>query len=99
VATWGPIPDLSSWIRHRDGAVTFVLALVDHEGGNVAVYDSQVPEAEQEESVGGEEQFVHKVPVGGWSALRYQHTTENVAVTPSAMLGGVPVAALLRWDQ
>jgi hypothetical protein len=78
VATWGPLPDLSSWISHRDGAVTFVLALVDHEGGNVAVYDSQVPEAEQEESVGGEEQFVHKVPVGGWSALRYQHTTENV---------------------
>jgi hypothetical protein len=78
VATWGPLPDLSSWISHRDGAVTFVLALVDHQGGNVAVYDSQVPEAEQEESVGGEEQFVHKVPVGGWSALRYQHTTENV---------------------
>jgi hypothetical protein len=78
VATWGALPDLTSWISHRDRTTTFVLALVDHEGGDVAVYDSDVPEAEEVESVGGEEQFVHKVPVGGWSALRYQHTTENV---------------------
>jgi hypothetical protein len=78
IATWGPLPDLTSWISHRDRAVTFVLALVDHEGGDVAVYDSDVPDAAEEESVGGEERFVHKVPVGGWSALRYQHTTENV---------------------
>ncbi len=78
VANWGPLPDLTSWIRHRDSALTFVLALVDHEGGSVALHDSDVPEAEQEESVGGEEIFVHKVPVGGWSALRYQNTTENV---------------------
>jgi hypothetical protein len=58
--------------------VTFVLAVVDHEGGDVAVYRSDVPQAEEEASVGGEERFVHKVPVGGWSALRYQHNTDNV---------------------
>ena len=29
-------------------------------------------------SAGGETHHVHKVPVGGWSALRYQHETENV---------------------
>jgi hypothetical protein len=78
VTTWGPLPDLTSWISHRDMAVAFVLALVEHEGGTVAVHDSQVPDAREEESVGGEDRFVHKVPVGGWSALRYQHTTENV---------------------
>jgi Bacterial archaeo-eukaryotic release factor family 2 len=77
-ATWAPLPDLTRWIEHRDSAVTFVLALVDHEGGDVALYSSDVPEAEEEASVGGEERFVHKVPVGGWSALRYQHNTENV---------------------
>jgi hypothetical protein len=78
VATWGPLPDLAAWIEHRDSAVTFVLAVVDHQGGDVAVFDSDVPEPEQQESVGGESDFVHRVPVGGWSALRYQHTTENV---------------------
>jgi hypothetical protein len=78
VATWAPLPDLVQWISHRDAAVTFVLALVDHEGGDVALYDSDVPEPEEEAFVGGEERFVHKVPAGGWSALAYQHNTENV---------------------
>jgi hypothetical protein len=78
VATWGPLPDLSSWIEHKDSMTTFVLAVVDHEGGDVAVYDSDVPEPEDEASVGGETLHAHKVPVGGWSALRYQHVTENV---------------------
>jgi ABC-type amino acid transport substrate-binding protein len=77
-ATWAPFPDLVPWIEHRDSAVTFVLAVVDHEGGDVAVYDSDVPDPQEETSVQGETQFVHKVPVGGWSALRYQHVTENV---------------------
>lgn len=78
VATWAPLPDLARWIEHRDSAVTFVLALVDHEGGDVTLYDSDVPEAEEQATAGGEERFVHKVPVGGWSALRYQKNTENV---------------------
>jgi release factor family 2 len=78
-ATYDLLPDLAPWVAHRDSAVTFVLAIVDHEGGDVALYDSDVPEPEDQDSVGGvEEEHVHKVPVGGWSALRYQHTTENV---------------------
>jgi hypothetical protein len=78
VSSWGPLPDLAPWIECRDSALTFVLALVDHEGGDVALYDSEIPEAQEEATVGGETRFVHKVPVGGWSALRYQHNTENV---------------------
>jgi hypothetical protein len=78
LAHWGPLPDLGPWLQHKDAALTFVLAVVDHEGGDVAVYDSDVPEAEEESTAGGETHHVHKVPVGGWSALRYQHVTENV---------------------
>ena len=79
VATYDLLPDLAPWVAHRDSAVTFVLALVDHEGGDVALYDSDVPEPAEEATVGGNDlEFVHKVPVGGWSALRYQHTTDNV---------------------
>lgn len=77
-ATWGPLPDLGPWIEHQDGTTRFVLALVDHEGGDVAVYTSDVPEPDEEVEAGGETQHVHKVPTGGWSALRYQRTTENV---------------------
>jgi hypothetical protein len=78
VSSWGPLPDLAPWIERRDSALTFVLVLVDHEGGDIAVYDSEIPEAQEEATVGGETRFVHMVPVGGWSALRYQHNTENV---------------------
>lgn len=78
VATWGPLPDLGAWITHRDAAVSFVLALVDHEGGEVTLHDTDVPDPTLEVEAGGETQFVHKVPTGGWSALRYQHTTQDV---------------------
>jgi hypothetical protein len=78
VATYGTLPDLSDWIAHKDGTRSFVLAVVDHVGGDVAVYDSDVPEPEEETDVAGQTLHAHKVPVGGWSALRYQHVTENV---------------------
>jgi hypothetical protein len=78
VVSWGPLPDLARWAEHQDTLTQFLLVIVDHEGGDVAVYDSDVPEPEEQTSVGGETQHVHKVPVGGWSALRYQHVTENV---------------------
>jgi len=78
LTAWGPLPDLSAWLEHEDSTTHFVLALVDHEGGDVALYDSDVPEPEDEKTVGGETHHVHKVPVGGWSALRYQHVTQNV---------------------
>jgi hypothetical protein len=78
VVQWGPLPDLSRWVRSAERDIRFALALVDHEGGNVSVYRSDVPEPESETAAGGETNHVHKVPVGGWSALRYQHETENV---------------------
>jgi hypothetical protein len=65
-------------LAHRDATTTFVLAVVDHEGGDVGLYDSDVPDAQEEDSVGGETHHAHKVPTGGWSAMRYQHTVENV---------------------
>jgi len=77
-ASWGPLPDVAAWIEHQDAATPFVLALVDHVGGDVAVYTSDVPEPEETSTAGGETTHVHKVPTGGWSALRYQHYTENV---------------------
>jgi Bacterial archaeo-eukaryotic release factor family 2 len=78
VVTWGPLPEVSPWVERQDSIVPFVLAVVDHEGGDVAVHTSDVPDPEEESSVGGQAHRVHKVPTGGWSALRYQHVTENV---------------------
>jgi release factor family 2 len=78
VATWAALPDLARWVEHEDSVTPFVLAVVDHTGGDVGVYDSDVPVALQDDVVEGETLHVHQVPVGGWSQLRYQHVTENV---------------------
>lgn len=78
LASFGPLPDLSAWIQHQDSKLTFVLAIVDHVGGDVAVHDSTVPEPTDEVTAGGEDHHIKKVPSGGWSQLRYLHVTENV---------------------
>jgi hypothetical protein len=78
VVNWGPLPDLAEWVKLADRKIRFALVLVDHEGGDIAIYESDVPDPEWETSAGGETYHVHKVPVGGWSQLRYQHETENV---------------------
>jgi Bacterial archaeo-eukaryotic release factor family 2 len=76
---WGPLPELGTWLTLQEtGGTPFVLAVVDHVGGDVAVCSTLVTEPLQEESAGGETFRVHKVPTGGWSALRYQHVVENV---------------------
>lgn len=78
ISSWGPLPDLTAWAAHRDAQVRFVLALVDHAGGDIALWDSDVPEPELQTSAGGELEDVHQVPVGGWASIQVQRTTENV---------------------
>ena len=76
--TWGPLPNLAGWIQLVDRNLRFAVVLVDHAGGQVTVYNSDVPEPESETTAGGDVYHVHKVPVGGWSYLRYQNETEQV---------------------
>src|SRR3954454_14925287 len=35
VGVWDALPDLADWIGDKDNSIPFVLALVDHEGGDV----------------------------------------------------------------
>ena len=77
-ARWDVLPDLTSWIAARDAALPFVLALVDHTGGDVAAYRNDPVSLDDKESVGGETEHVHKFGGGGWAHMRYQNVTENV---------------------
>ncbi|MDN4161845.1 baeRF2 domain-containing protein [Nocardioides abyssi] len=80
VATWGPLPDLARWVEHRDATVSFVLAVVDHTGGDVAVHVSDVPTALEEQSIEVEDDRaaeINKVTVGGWAQKHYELRTEN----------------------
>lgn len=78
VSAWQPLPDLASWIAHRDSTLPFVLVLVDHEGGDISLWDSDVPHPQAEVTAGGEVQYVHKVPTGGWASIEFQRTSEQV---------------------
>lgn len=80
VATWAPLPDLATWIEHRDSTVSFVLALVDHTGGDVSIHTSDVPTALEEETIetdGARADDINKVSVGGWAQRHYETRAEN----------------------
>lgn len=78
ITSWAPLPDLTAWAAHRDAQVRFVLAVLDHAGGDVSLWDSDVPEPEQQTTAGGEVEYIHQMPVGGWGSIEAQRTTENV---------------------
>lgn len=77
-ATWGALPDIGDWIACEDGSVAFVLALVNHEGGEVLTYGTNHFESRSDESIGAADEHEHKVRGGGLAHRRYQRTAENV---------------------
>ena len=78
VGVWDALPQLSDWITDEDSTIPFVLALVDHEGGDVRSYRTHQITPDEDSTVGGETEFEHKIRGGGWGHLRYQHRSENV---------------------
>jgi Bacterial archaeo-eukaryotic release factor family 2 len=78
VVTWGPLPDLAAWLRDVSRQIPFVLALVDHEGGDVTTYSADAMQPEREESVGQPSKYEHKVRGGGWSHLNWQRSAETI---------------------
>jgi hypothetical protein len=78
VATWGPLPDVAAWLSDATRQVPFVLALVDHEGGDVTTYSADDMGPEREASVGEPSKYEHKVRGGGWSHLKWQRSAEAV---------------------
>jgi hypothetical protein len=78
LTAWAPLPDLAPWLADLQQTRPFVLALVDREGGDVTSYSADGMSVTDENSVGEASPYVHKVRSGGWSQLRYQHTSENV---------------------
>jgi hypothetical protein len=78
VATWSPLPDMAAWLSDASRQVPFVLALVDHEGGDVTTYSADDMGPEREASVGEPSKYEHKVRGGGWSHLNWQRSAEAV---------------------
>jgi hypothetical protein len=76
-AVWAALPDLAGWLTAADSVVPFVLARVDHEGGQVETYRSGGWSPEEEQEVGSPDVHEHKFGGGGWSHLRFQRVSEN----------------------
>jgi hypothetical protein len=75
--TWSGLPDLSAWLSDTD-AGDFVLALVDHEGGDVAGFSPVTMQPHHQSSVGEKSPWEHKIKGGAWNQLNFQRSTETV---------------------
>lgn len=75
--TWGVLPDLGTWLGIADDVTPFVLAVVNHEGGDVTTWRSDPVAPDHTSSVGEAYEHEHKIRGGGWSHLRYQRSAEN----------------------
>jgi hypothetical protein len=69
---------MGAWLTDASGQLPFVLALVDHEGGDVTTYSADDMEPEREASVGKPSKYEHKVRGGGWSHLKWQRSAETI---------------------
>jgi hypothetical protein len=59
--SWGALPDLGPWLADATLVTPFVLARVDHAGGNVSTYsDGAAGPLRQEQEAGGDANFLHK---------------------------------------
>lgn len=76
-ASSGPVPHLMPLVRSLDDDVRYVLVELDRAGADITVARSDAVEPSQKRSVEGGHDLLHKVPGGGWAALRYQHAVQD----------------------
>ncbi len=56
----------------------FLLVVADREGSDIEVYSASMREPTETREIHGDQDFIQKVKVGGWSQGRYQNSTEEV---------------------
>lgn len=76
VVDLAPLPHLLPLVDDLTTRVPHVMVLADRTGADVTAYYDSSHQA-GEVTVKGHAPDIRKVPVGGWSNLRYQHRAEN----------------------
>src|SRR5262245_57771560 len=61
VVSWGPLPDVSSWLVDADGCRSVLLVLADRLGADLELYDSWPGRAAGHTSVNGEDLHLTKI--------------------------------------
>jgi hypothetical protein len=71
------LPDVEPLVSADRAQVGFVVARIDRAGADVDVFSELDAPAEQSAQVKGSTSHIHKFGGGGWSHLRFQHSTEE----------------------
>jgi hypothetical protein len=75
--SWGELPALMPFLVHRAREVPAVVVLTDRTGADIRVRTPRNPADGTELTIDSSRYPVHKTGIGGWAALRYEHSTEN----------------------
>lgn len=78
VINFGPLPDVAHWLGDEAEATTFLLVLLDHEGGDLTTFSSRTMEPIKATEAGEPSPYEHKVRGGGLAHYRFQRTSETV---------------------
>jgi hypothetical protein len=71
------LPDVEPLVSADRAQVGFVVARIDRAGADVDVFSELDAPAEESARVKGSTSHIHKFGGGGWSHLRFQHSTEE----------------------
>ncbi|WP_229067578.1 Vms1/Ankzf1 family peptidyl-tRNA hydrolase [Actinoplanes sp. DH11] len=72
IATYGPLPHVMPLVAQLGEEIPYLRVVVDHTGG--AIDEVGLGNLVRRHEIEGTEDYpVHKVPVGGWSALKAEH--------------------------
>ncbi|WP_432544490.1 baeRF2 domain-containing protein [Kineococcus sp. SYSU DK002] len=76
-ASTGPVAHLMPLVRSSADDVRYVLVELDRAGADITTARSDTVETPRKQTVEGGHDLLHKVPGGGWAALRYQHAVQD----------------------
>lgn len=79
VATFGPLPDVTAWLAHKEESSPVLVVRADKEGADLDWYDSwDHDRSDVHRRVDGETHHLNKVPDGGMAMSDLQSHTEEV---------------------
>lgn len=78
VLAHGPAPRILPLLRHRAGAVPYLLVETAREGARLSLREAHRGESSASQEIEGRTDSLNKVQAGGWSHRRYQNHSEDI---------------------
>ncbi|GAA0239360.1 Vms1/Ankzf1 family peptidyl-tRNA hydrolase [Cryptosporangium japonicum] len=75
-ARWSPLPHVMPLLAQYPDPLPYLVVVADRSGADVSAWAGPGEQLFADSVVGPDQYPLHKVPGGGWSALRYQHAVE-----------------------